>query len=202
MTSTVYRVLAKVFGPILIIVAIVALIGGNYAHSYVADQLGQEKITMPAEAAVKGLPKASQDALKPFFGQAMTNGTAAQAYSNHYIWEHMQEACAAVKDAAGKDLPAVPADKCTFAGIGTVASAATDPAAKAAYTAVRASNFQGDALRSMLLTAYAFWLIGTIAIWAGVLFGLAGIALVVWGYFLKGKPAATNPVVVDDRVTV
>ncbi len=167
-----------------------------YAHGYVTTQLTQEKIAMPQAEAIKALPQASKDALSPWANspQMMTNGEQAQAYANNYIWEHMQTACAAVKDASGKELPAVPADKCTYAGIGTVANAATDPAAKAAYTALRTSNFQGDALRSMLLTAYAFWLIGSIALYVGIAFVVIGIALLVLGFVVLPKKATTPAV--------
>jgi hypothetical protein len=191
MKNVVYEVLAKVFGVVLVLVGIGAIFGGMYAHGYVTDQLSQEKISMPTADGIKALPQASKDALTPFVGQTMTEGPQAQAYANNYIWEHMQTACAAVKDADGKELPAVPADKCTYAGIGTVANAATDAKAKAAYQALRTSNFQGDALRSMLLTAYAFWLIGSIALWVGIAALVVGIALLVWGFVLLPKKNAT-----------
>lgn len=148
---------------------------------------------MPKAAAIKSLPTESQDALAPWANteQLMTTGEQAQAYANHYIWQHLQSACAEVKDANGNALPAVPADKCTYSGIGSVAKAATSPAAKDAYEALRSSNFQGDALLSMLLTAYAFWLIGSIALYAGISLIVIGVALLVLGFFVLPKKSAT-----------
>ncbi len=177
MKTVVYRVLSQVLGIILLAVGVFALVAGLYAHSYVSDQLGQEKITMPAQAAYKTLPQASQDALAPYAGQPMTTGDQAQAFANHYIWEHMNNACTAVKDANGNAVPSVPADKCNYSGLGSVVSATTDPAQKAAYTAVRNTLFQGDTLRTSLLTAYAFWLIGTIAVWIGIVALVLGVVL-------------------------
>ena len=184
MKTVVYRALSQVFGAIALAVGIFALVAGLYAHSYVSSQLSQEKITMPAEASYKTLPQDAQDALKPYAGQAMTTGDEAQAFANHYIWEHMSAACTAVKDADGNTVPAVPAEKCNYSALGGVVSATTDVKQKAAYTALRNTLFQGDTLRTALLTAYAFWLIGTIVLWIGVIALVVGVALLVLAYTL------------------
>ena len=182
MKTVVFRTLSQVFGVIALAVGIFALVAGLYAHSYVSEQLSQEKITMPAEAAYKTLPQASQDALQPYAGQAMTTGDEAQAFANHYIWEHMNAACTAVKDANGNAVPAVPAEKCNYSALGGVVSATTDPAQKAAYTGLRNTLVQGDTLRTALLTAYAFWLIGTIVLWIGVIALVVGLALLALSF--------------------
>ena len=49
MQKIVYGVLARVFAVVLLLVGIGAIVGGNFAHSYVSDQLSQEKIEMPSE---------------------------------------------------------------------------------------------------------------------------------------------------------
>ena len=191
MKKTVYQVLTQVFGVVLIIVGIGALIGGLFAQSYVRGQLAQENIAMPAGDSLTALPDADQKALKPYEGKTMATGGAAQAYANNYIWRHMKEACNNVKDAQGNALPAVPEDQCNYAGIGSFARQAKDPAATTAYNALRASNFQGDALRSMLLTAYAFWLIGTIAIVAAIACLVLGVGLLVLSFTIfKNRGAA------------
>ncbi len=203
MKTVVYRVLSQVLGVILLAVGVFALVAGLYAHNYVSSQLSQEKITMPAEAAYKTLPQASQDALAPYAGQSMTTGDQAQAYANHYIWVHMQNGCAAVKDANGNAVPAVPADMCNYAGVGGVANATTDATQKAAYTAVRGTLFQGDTLRTMLLTAYAFWLVGTIALWAGIIALVLGVVLLALAFTVfKDKGAATAATAASVRETV
>lgn len=157
---------------------------------------------MPAAAAYKTLPQASQDALAPYAGQPMTTGDQAQAFANHYIWEHMSAACTTIKDANGNSVPAVPAEKCNYSGLGGVVSATTDPAQKAAYTALRNTLFQGDTLRTSLLTAYAFWLIGTIAVWIGIAALVIGVILLALSLtvFKSKSLAHANPVAEAEAV--
>jgi hypothetical protein len=202
MKTVVYRVLSKVFGVIALAVGIFALVAGLYAHSYVSSQLSQEKITMPAEAGYKTLPQASQDALKPYAGQAMTTGDQAEAFANHYIWEHMSAACTAVKDASGNTVPAVPAEKCNYSALGGVVSATTDTTQKAAYTALRNTLFQGDTLRTALLTAYAFWLIGTIVMWIGVIALIVGLGLLAVAFTVFKNKAVAPVAPVAETVSV
>jgi hypothetical protein len=202
MKTVVYRALSQVFGAIALAVGIFALVAGLYAHSYVSSQLSQEKITMPAAASFKTLPQASQDALTPYAGQAMTTGDEAQAFANHYIWEHMTAACTAVKDANGNAVPAVPAEKCNYSALGGVVSATTDPAQKAAYTALRNTLFQGDTLRSSLLTAYAFWLIGTIVLWIGVIALVVGVVLLVLAYTVFKNKGVAPAAPIAEKVSV
>jgi len=202
MKTVVYRALSKVFGVIALAVGIFALVAGLYAHSYVSDQLSQEKITMPAEAGYKTLPQASQDALKPYAGQAMTTGDEAQAFANHYIWEHMTAACTAVKDADGTAVPAVPAEKCNYSALGGVVSVTTDVKQKVAYTALRSTLFQGDTLRTALLTAYAFWLIGTIVLWIGVIALVVGVALLVLAFTVFKNKGVAPAAPVGETVSV
>ncbi len=202
MKTVVYRVLAQVFGVIALAVGVFALVAGLYAHSYVSDQLSQEKITMPAAAAYKSLPQASQDALAPFAGQPMASGDAAQAYANHYIWEHMTAACSTVKDANGNAVPAVPAEKCTYSGLGSVVGATTDATQKAAYSGLRDTLFKGDMLRTSLLTAYAFWLIGTIALWIGAIALILGAALLVLSFTLFKHRAEAGSAAAPQSVSV
>ncbi|MEJ5998790.1 hypothetical protein [Corynebacterium sp. H130] len=52
----------------------------------------------------------------------------------------------------------------------------------------RDSLFKGDALRGILLNAYGWWLVGSIAIWAGAgLLALAVILLALGFTVLKKK---------------
>lgn len=187
MKNVVLETLAKVFGVVLLVVGIGALIGGNFAHSYVTDQLSQENISMPTEESIANLPEESQDALRPFLGQKMTTGDQAQAFANNYIYEHMQTQCKTVKDAAGNELPAV--EDCTYAGLGAAVRNADTDAAKAAYQKLRDTNFQGSTLRSMLLTSYAFWLVGSIAWWAGIACLVLGVVLLALGFAVYGPKA-------------
>ena len=78
------------------IVAAVLLVAGGllmWASNFVSDnvhsQLADQKITMPAGAAI------ADPAIKPYLsqyaGQEMTTGAQAKAYADHYIKVHMSE---------------------------------------------------------------------------------------------------------------
>ena len=118
-----WRGLSLVAAVLALLVGAFALGMGNFGQSYVHDQLAQEKVTMPVAAAMDGLSQADKDALMPLFaGQPLDNGEKAQAYANHYTLVPMREPCAEVKSVDGtKTFDAVPADQCTYAGIGLLA---------------------------------------------------------------------------------
>ncbi|MDK9344810.1 hypothetical protein FAM22021_001610 [Propionibacterium freudenreichii] len=65
-----------------------------------------------------------------------------------------------------------------------------------AYTTWRGTLLNGETLRGMLLTSYAFWLIGTIAVFAGWALVAIGIVLAMVGFVgLRGpgKSAGVLP---------
>lgn len=173
------RILSKVFGIVLLLVGVGALIGGNYAHGYVSDQLAQEKITMPA--ADKLTSQEMKDSLGKWSGQQMTTGPQAEAFANDYLWEHMMAA------SGGKTYEEVSGE---YVKIADKTSAEAQRAG-----ALRQTMFMGDSLRSMLLTAYAFWLVGTIATVAGWVCLALGLLLSVLGWFVwrkKGDEAVAH----------
>lgn len=183
MADTVKRIMAKVFAVVLLLVGIGALVGGNYAHHYVRDQLAQEKITMPAGAQLT--EQEMKDNLTKYAGQQMTTGPQAEAFANHYLWLHM------MKQSNGKTYEEVSGDYVKM----TDAQKASAAGIKAGQ--LRQSLFMGDSLRSMLLTAYAFWLVGTIAIWAGIGCLVLGLLLAALGWFVwrqRARHAVAEPV--------
>ena len=183
MNRSVYRTLLRIVGIVLALVGVAAVFGGVFAHSNVTDQLKKEAISMPTADQVTNLPQASQDALKPFFNKEMTTGTEARAFADHYIWNHMQASCKTVKAADGTALDAVPAEQCNYAGVGDVATAnKSDQTKYTAYTTLRGTLLTGETLRGMLLTSYAFWLIGTVAVFAGWALVAIGIVLALVGF--------------------
>ena len=179
MGRVVNRVLAKVFAVVLVLVGIGALWGGNFAHGYVSDQLKQEKITMPSGAQLS--EQEMKDNLTKYAGQPMTTGPQAEAFANHYLWLHM------MKQSNGRTYEEVSGDYVKM----TDAQKASAEGVKAG--ALRQTMFMGDSLRSMLLTAYAFWLVGTIAIWAGIACIVLGLVLAALGWFVwKEKRAGAT----------
>jgi hypothetical protein len=164
-----------------LILAIVLLVAGGlltYASVFIGnqvhDQLAAQRVTMPStQTGLTDLPKADQDALAPYAGQALTTGAQAKAYANHYIAVHLQGI------GGGKTYSEISGQyiqQCT-----------TDP--KVAATKVctdlasaRQSMFMGETLRGLLLYGYAFATMGVIAgyaalasfVGAALLFVLAG----------------------------
>ena len=170
----------------LILAAVLLIAGGlltwasNFADSSVHDQLAMQQITMPSGPAL-ATPDMKKY-LSQYAGQPMTTGDQAKAYADHYILGHMNEA------SGGK----------SYAEISSEARAAAQSAPDAKSTQdlqnLKATLFQGNALRSMLLTAYAFGTIGTIAMWAAIAAFIGAAAMLVLG--LLGLRHATKVVAV------
>src|SRR5690349_6441257 len=82
----------------LALVVLLLVAGGllTWAHSFIGDQvhnqLSMQGITMPAGAALTGLPKADAQALEQYAGSTMDTGPEAKAFADHYILAHMNEA--------------------------------------------------------------------------------------------------------------
>ncbi|MSS45430.1 hypothetical protein FYJ43_05125 [Cutibacterium sp. WCA-380-WT-3A] len=178
MTRVVHSTLCKVFAIVLVIIGIGATIGGTYDHGYVTDQLSQEKIAMPPEQALK--TQEMKDALAKYEGQQMTTGPQAEAFANHFIYVHM------MNTSSGKTYQEVSGEYTTKCSADD-ATKNTDECKK--LDAIRQNLFMGDSLRGMLLNAYGWWLVGTIAIWAGVACIVLGVVLAVlgWGVFRTKK---------------
>jgi hypothetical protein len=143
-------------GALLTIMLVVAGILLLWAHSFVNNQvttqLSEQKITFPAKGspALTSLPPADQAAMEPYAGQMMTNGAQANTYANHFIGVHLN------KIGGGK----------TYSELS--AASLADPT-NAKLAAQVDEVFKGTMLRGSLLTAYAFWQIGQIALIAGII---------------------------------
>ena len=158
----------------LIMAAVLVAAGGllMYASSFVAnnvqEQLSQQNITMPAAAALE--TQAQKDALLQYAGQKMTTGDQAKAFADHYILVHMNAA----------------SDNRTYEEVsGEFLKMSKDPNADQAKVAelgqLRQTLFMGNTLRGLLLNAYAFGTMGTIALYAGIGAFLAAALLLVLG---------------------
>ena len=122
--------------------------GERFASSQIQSQLTQEKISFPP-AGSPALDPQEFPGLQQYAGQPVDNGDKAKAYADQFIWHHMMKA------SGGK----------TYAEVSTLAQAnPTDTK----LAALKSTLFQGDMLRSSLLTAYAFSRFGLIAHWAAL----------------------------------
>lgn len=169
-----------------LIIAIVLLLaaGGlayahNFIHSEVHNQLAAQRIMFPAadSAGVKALPPADADAMKTFAGQQLLTGAQAKTFADHYIAVHLQ------KVGGGR----------TYSELSTASLA--DPSnamlAKQAQTV-----FQGETLRGLLLNAYAFDTMATVANIAAVSALAAGLVLLnlaVLGYYHASRVKTAKP---------
>ena len=144
-----------------IIVAAVLLVAGgllvwasSFATANVHDQLSAQQITMPVAAALT-TPEMKAN-LEQYAGQPLTTGAQAKAYADHYIQAHMDESSdgRTYSQVSGEYREAMEADP---------TSEATTELGQ-----LRESLFMGTTLRGMLLNAYAFATLGTIAMWAAI----------------------------------
>jgi hypothetical protein len=155
----------------MIVIGAVALIGGNYDRQVVHDQLAPQKIFFPAKGSPALLPGVSQ-----YAGQQVLNGAQAKAYANEFIGVHLS------KIAGGK----------TYSEVSAASMA--DPK-NATLIGQKASLFQGETLRGLLLNAWGWSLVGTIATLAGwllIAFGalLLALPLLNWNINLRGRHTA------------
>ena len=160
--------IATVTAAGIVVVGILAVLGGSYAKQVVHDQLVPQKIFFPAAGSPALLP-----GVKQYAGQQLVNGSQAKAYANNFINVHLSEV------AGGQ----------TYAQVSTAALAAPTNAKLAAE---KATLFQGETLRGLLLGAWGWAMVGTIATLAGILLILLGVILFVlplanWQVNLRGR---------------
>ncbi len=153
----------SIFGVLLGVVLLAGAMGTwkgqQFANSQVKNQLVQEKIFFPAKGTPSLDPK-TFPGLQQYAGQQVDSGVKAKAYADEFIWVHMMKA------SSGK----------TYAEVSTAAMA--NPSDQK-LAGLKNTLFQGDMLRSSLLTAYAFSVFGTIAGYATIGLAIAGTAILL-----------------------
>jgi hypothetical protein len=154
----------------MIVLGIVSIVGGSYDHEVVHNQLGPQKITFPKPAEYPDL--------KQYEGQQVLTGTQAKAYAEDQIAPDMN------KIAGGKTYSEVSGE--WIAGGMKNAKLASE----------RTTLFTGETLRGLLLQAWGWGQIGSIAILAGILLIVFGAILFLlpmlnWWLNLRGKPEET-----------
>jgi hypothetical protein len=157
----------------LIVVGILAVLGGAYDRQVVRDQLVPQKIFFPPAGSPGLLP-----GIKQYAGQQLVNGDQAKAYANNFIAVHLS------KIAAGQ----------TYAQVSTASLAAPTDAKLASE---KAALFQGETLRGLLLGAWGWAMVGAIATIAGILLIALGAVLLAlplanWQVNLRGRSAVTR----------
>jgi hypothetical protein len=169
--------IATVTAAGMMVIGALALVGGNYANDVVHDQLTPQNISFPSAGDPALLP-----GIKQYAGQQVTDGGQAKAYANDFIGVHL------TKIARGK----------TYAEVSTRALA--HPTSKK-LAAQKASLFQGETLRGLLLNAWGWSVVATIATMAGfILLGLGAVLLLLplanWQFNVRAArpaPAEVEP---------
>ena len=143
----------------MIFLGVCALVAGNYTKDVVHDQLAPQKIFFPPAGSPALLP-----GVKQYAGQQLLTGAQAKAYANNFIGVHVK------KIANGQ----------TYAEVSTKSLA--DPK-NATLAGQKTALFQGETLRGLLLSAWGWSVVGSIAT-------IAGIALILVGGVLFLLPLA------------
>lgn len=174
---------ALVVAVVLIVLGGLAIYGGNFGQQNVRDRLAPENVSFPPLAAMS--PE-EQAAVGDFAGQQVTTGPQAEAFSR-YIAGHLES----VNDGA------------TYAETSSAARVeGLDPDIAADLSAKADTLFKGETLRSILLNAYGWWTIATIALLAGYFMIGAGILLLVLALLglRHAKGAATQVAAAEQLV--
>jgi len=138
----------------LIVAAVLLVAGGllTWASNFVADNVHTQLVAQRIDFPKAGSDQLNDPKVKPYLeqyaGQQLTTGAQAKAYADHFIKVHLEEAT------GGK----------TYSELSAAARANPGDAKAAALVDLA---FKGETLRGLLLNAYAFGTMGTIAMYAG-----------------------------------
>ena len=148
----------------LVLLGAAAIYGGLFALDNVRDRLEPQKITFPPAEAMTPAETAE---VGSFAGEFVDTGSEAEAFSR-YIGLHLEE----VNEGA------------TYSETSAAARAEGIPEDEAAELQGKADTlFKGETLRAILLNAYGWWTVGTIAMWAGFGMIAAGLLMAVFVFF-------------------
>jgi hypothetical protein len=153
----------------LVVAGVLAIVGGSYAKQVVHDQLGPQKVFFPPDEK-SGLPAN----LSQYAGEQVDTGAEAKAYAEDFIGLHLTEI------AGGK----------TYAEVSSAAQANPDDQELAQQTQ---TLFRGETLRGLLLNAWGWGTVGTVALIAGIILVVLGALLLLlpfldWLLNERGRP--------------
>ena len=150
-----------------LVLAVILLVAGGlltWANSFIEDQvttqLTQQNIFFPPKGEATADPRIGPY-INQYAEQQLVNGEQAEAYANHFIKVHLEDAT------GGK----------TYSELSAESRANPDDAEAAALVQ---TAFRGETLRGLLLNAYAFWTMAQVALYAAIAaFVGAGIMLLL-----------------------
>jgi hypothetical protein len=184
---------------VLVVAGVLLMWGYSFANSNVHNQLAEQQIVFPTQAAFAHpavgteITPSMVGTVSKYAGQPLVTGQQAQVYADDFIAVHLKE--------IGGGL--------TYAQLS--ANALALPKGSAAYTAAEAKAttvFQGTTLRGLLLEAYAFGTLATIALIAAIsafVLGAIMAVLVAFGFWHARRTSAAEELAVHreaERVLV
>ena len=150
------------------------LFGANFGLNMVHRQLNAQSISFPAKGSPALSPAEFPD-LQRYAGQKVDTGPKAKAYADGFINRHL----AAVAD--GK----------TYSQVSALSQASPNDAK---LTAQAATLFKGETLRGLLLYAWGWSVVSTIALYAAIaaLLGFVVMLMVTIGDFVADPKIAAR----------
>jgi hypothetical protein len=190
MSRKVFDVLTSAGGVVAVVVLLIAggllAWGHSFATSNVHDQLAQQQIYFPPQAAFAHAKAGTEitpsmiPSVSQYAGQQVLTGAQAKTYSNDFIAVHLSE------------MP--------YGGVySKISAAAIAQPTNAKLAALKATSFTGTTLRGLLLEAYAFSVIASIMLIGAIAsFVLAAImaALVAGGLWHARRTATEKQMLV------
>jgi len=151
--------------------------GGNFGLNMVHTQLSAQSISFPAKGSAALSPTEFPD-LQQYAGQKVDTGPKAKAYANGFIGRHL------VTAAGGQ----------TYSQASTAAQANPTNTKLAATVA---TLFKGETLRGLLLYAWGWSVVSSIAILAafGALFGFLIMLVITVGDFVADPKIAARHII-------
>jgi hypothetical protein len=171
-----------VVAVVLIVLGAMAIYGGRFGRDNVRDRLEPQNISFPPADTMSPEEKAE---VGEFAGQKVDTGVEAEAFSR-YIGGHLEF----INE--GK----------TYSETSAAArEEGLDPDVAAELQGKADTLFKGETLRSILLNAYGWWTVATIALWAGVAMVVAGVVLGILAVLGLRHAARVDRVTVDRTET-
>jgi hypothetical protein len=164
----------------LIVIGAAAVYGGNFGRDNVQARLQPEKVVFPP---LNAMTPEEQQTLGEFAGQTVDTGPEAEAFSR-YIGGHLVDVNGGM----------------TYSETSTAAREEGLNPKVAADLQVKADTlFKGETLRSILLNAYGWWTVATIALYVGFALIVAGLVLALLsllGFRHARRAGAASPAVI------
>jgi hypothetical protein len=173
----------------VIVATVLLVVGGlmTWASSFVADNVHTQLVAQRIYFPKAGSEQLNDPKVKPYLeqyaGQQLTTGAQAKAWADHYIKVHLDEST------GGK----------TYSELSAAARANPDDAKAQGLVELA---FKGETLRGLLLNAYAFGTMGTIAMyaaWASFAGAAAMLVLALLGFLHLRRVPEEQEVTVGQR---